>query len=186
VQHRTERFGKDLLYTEKKSVVFRRFLIKLFLSVGIGVIFSYSVSNCFLYPIRLNVSFMEPTHLKGSLLFATPIFRKKNFQENSIVLFKNPFNQTVAIGRVIAVGGNTVRIHKKKVYKNEALLDEKYTVFSDKRVPLSTNFSRRDSIETVTVQQGFYFILGDNRDEALDSRDFGIIGSDQILGEVLF
>lgn len=82
--------------------------------------------------------------------------------------------QTPIIKRVIAVGGQTVNIDFERgvVFVDGVELDEPYT-----RTP--TN--RKDSVEfPLYVPEGYIFVLGDNRNESLDSR-FGQIGEGGLI-----
>lgn len=86
------------------------------------------------------------------------------------------------IKRVIAVGGDTVDIdfYKGTVSVNGQELDEPY-------VNTPTNLSY-DMTFPVTVPEGKLFVLGDNRNDSLDSRstDIGFINENKVLGKVVF
>lgn len=86
------------------------------------------------------------------------------------------------IKRVIAVGGDTVDIdfYKGTVSVNGQVLDEPY-------VNTQTNLSY-DMTFPVTVPEGKLFVLGDNRNDSLDSRstDIGFINENKVLGKVVF
>ena len=86
------------------------------------------------------------------------------------------------IKRVIAVGGDTVDIdfYKGTVSVNGQVLDEPY-------VNTPTNLSY-DMTFPVTVPEGKIFVLGDNRNDSLDSRstDIGFINENKVLGKVVF
>lgn len=86
------------------------------------------------------------------------------------------------IKRVIAVGGDTVDIdfYKGTVSVNGQVLDEPY-------VGTPTNLSY-DMTFPVTVPEGKLFVLGDNRNDSIDSRstDIGFINENKVLGKVVF
>jgi signal peptidase I len=80
--------------------------------------------------------------------------------------------------RVIGLPGDRVAIHSAGVYINDVLLDEPYT---KQGITLGT-------IETVTVPEDSFFLLGDNRLDSIDSREpeVGFVSKDDIAGKVVF
>ncbi len=77
------------------------------------------------------------------------------------------------IKRVIGLPGDTVAIVKGAVYVNGVKLDEPYIIRS---------FTY--SMEKMTVPEGSYFVLGDNRDVSNDSHRWGPLSGDKIVGKV--
>lgn len=76
------------------------------------------------------------------------------------------------VKRVIAVGGDTVRIEEGSVYINDTLLHEPYVVYADE-----------DDYGPVTVPDGHLFFLGDNRPNSSDSRrSLGFVPADAVVG----
>lgn len=87
------------------------------------------------------------------------------------------------IKRVIATGGQTVKVEdisegKQRVLVDGVPLQEDYINFMT--VPKSPSQSE------ITVPEGSVFVMGDNRGESLDSRVFGCISEDSIVGRALF
>lgn len=92
------------------------------------------------------------------------------------------FNECI-IKRVIAVGGQTVDIHDDKVYVDGQLIDEPYIAAG------STTYDTGafDGQYPITIPEGYYFVMGDNRNHSADSRNpgVGLIKEDQIYGKAL-
>lgn len=80
------------------------------------------------------------------------------------------------IKRVIGVPGDEVDIKDGKVYLNGELYNEPYA--EGNTYPKSMEFP-------ITVPEKQYFVLGDNRECSLDSRDIGFISIDRIEGKVI-
>ena len=78
------------------------------------------------------------------------------------------------IKRIIGLPGDRVRIRDGRVYVNGAELDEQYVHFADRR-----------SFPEVTVPQSSLYVLGDNRADSDDSRFWGFVHDDELLGKVL-
>ncbi len=79
------------------------------------------------------------------------------------------------VKRVIAVGGDEVRIDEGQVFVNDVALDEPYVVFGDE-----------DTYGPVTVPEDELFFLGDNRPNSSDSRrSLGFIREDSVVGRAV-
>jgi len=112
-----------------------------------------------------------------SNIFYTP-------DNGDIIVFQSPSElfEYPLVKRVIAVAGQTVDIDfdEGNVYIDDVVIPEPY---------LTTVTSERyNFVEPVTVPDGFVFVLGDNRNSSIDSRDnsVGLVDTRYILGKVLF
>jgi signal peptidase I len=79
------------------------------------------------------------------------------------------------IKRVIALGGDTIEVMDGVLYVNGAVVDEPYVVNKD-----VVNGQAR-----FTIPEGYIYVMGDNRPVSKDSRDFGAVAEDQIIGKVI-
>lgn len=101
-----------------------------------------------------------------------------NYQAGDVIAFY--YNNTLMIKRIVAVSGDTVRINKKgDVSVNGKTLTEPY-VTEKVRGDCTVEFPYE-------VPEGKFFVLNDQRDSAIDSRNatLGCVGGDQIVGKVL-
>ena len=76
------------------------------------------------------------------------------------------------IKRVIGLPGETVEVKGGRVYVDGGLVEEQYI-----------EDLGRSSAEAVTLDDGSYYVLGDNRRGSYDSRNFGAVGLDDIIGK---
>jgi len=97
---------------------------------------------------------------------------------NDVVVFYYPYDVSKSyIKRVIAIPGDDVRIDHGTVMVNGMPLKETYVprMYQDER-----------SFPEQVVPQGEYFVLGDHRSVAADSRDFGMVPRKLIYGKAAF
>jgi signal peptidase I len=93
-----------------------------------------------------------------------------------IVMLYYPLNpEKMFVKRVIAKEGDTVRIVDGHVYVNDIPLHDDY-------VP--EEFRSHDDWGPTVVQQGYYFVMGDHRNNSSDSRHWGPVPKKYIVGKV--
>ena len=93
-----------------------------------------------------------------------------------IVMLYYPINpEKMFVKRVIAKEGDTVRIVDGRVYVNDIPLHDEY-------VPVE--FRSHDDYGPTMVQQGYYFVMGDHRNNSSDSRHWGPVPKKYIVGKV--
>ena len=112
---------------------------------------------------------MVPTLHPGDWLWTR---RPGSFRRGQIVVLQH--DQELLIKRIVGLPGETVAIRHQCLFINGHLLSEPY-------VP-ETAFLQPQSDQMWTVGAGTYFVLGDARDDSLDSRRLGPISADEIIG----
>ncbi|MFY0609383.1 MAG: signal peptidase I [Candidatus Atelocyanobacterium thalassa] len=127
---------------------------------------------------------MYPTLKVGDRLIVEKVSRYfYDLKAKDIVVFKPPVqlklqgykNNQAFIKRVIAVGGETVKVKGGKVYINNILLEEKYIL----QKPYY-------DLQPVTVPKGYLFVMGDNRNNSNDSHVWGFLSEKNIIGRAIF
>jgi signal peptidase I len=134
----------------------------------------------FLYqPVRVEGTSMLPRLVDQDRLFINKIvYHFEAIERGDVVVFRYPRNPQVSyIKRIIAVPGDRLRIDRGQVFVNDQALKEPY-------VPAEYRDTR--SMDAMVVPRGEYFVLGDHRSIASDSRDFGPVKRDLIYGKATF
>lgn len=128
---------------------------------------------------------MIPALLPGDHVIAhSAAFQAEEPQRGDIIVYRYPDKQgTLFLQRVIGVPGDQIEIRNQVVSVNEDTLTEPYAQHTDSS-SLSGNV--RDNLGPVAVPPDTYFVLGDNREESLDSRFLGPISKEHIIGQAIY
>jgi signal peptidase I len=143
-----------------------------FLLQAVMMLFVTSCANYY-----LPTGSMEPTILLGDQLFASTI-NCKPVKRGDIVIFKTPDDEKDYIKRCIAVEGDSFVIQQGAFYLNGSRLDEPY-------VRSETLIHQGMHTTAGTVPKGMIFVLGDNRENSFDSRQFGFVPVDKVTGKAV-
>jgi signal peptidase I len=130
----------------------------------------------------------------------------QRISRGDVVVFHYPVDpQQHFVKRVIGVPGDHLRMVNKQVWINGVPLKEPYVHFLDPTISMfRDNFPRLDSVPAIgmegkwwlemrklvedgqlIVPQGHYFVMGDNRDDSQDSRYWGFVPRENIIGRPL-
>ena len=143
----------------------------------------------FIQAFKIPAVSMAPTLLVGDhvLVDKSIAWNGKVLERGEIIVFKFPEDEKKDfIKRVIGLPGERIEIRNKTVYVNDtALEDGGYSQRIDPGI-LDAQTNPRDNLGPVTVPQESYFVMGDNRDQSLDSRFFGYVHRSKVIGKALF
>lgn len=118
---------------------------------------------------------MRPTYKSGSVVAYLRIAR--DFRRGDLVCLRLP-DGNAAVRRVVAVQGDSVDIRSGIAYINGLAERGTYSFTRTDPRPEGVSFP-------LILRQGEYFVLGDAREDALDSRDFGVVRREDLLGKAL-
>lgn len=155
-------------------------------TVTIGASFFLIVYLFFMQPHQVNGRSMFPTFNSGDYLLTNKVtYRTGEPQRGDIVVFHAPEEASCPTGtgcdfikRIIAVPGDTLALRDNAYYLNGERLTESYIPDDFKSMPGKFIEGR-----TVTMGPNEYFVSGDNREYSSDSRVWGPISREDIVGK---
>lgn len=140
------------------------------------------VSNYILQSVEVTGASMSPT-LGNSQHYLldrwTYLIREP--QKNDIVVIRDPEDNLYSVKRIIAAEGDFVQFKHGKVFLNGRELDEPYLAPGT----LSYCPETRSGDKQVVCGKGRYFLMGDNRNNSIDSRVYGPVAREKIMGMVI-
>ncbi len=157
----------------KGTFTLRELLQSLFIALILVVIIKTFIMQLFWIPSRS----MEPVLLINDRIVVTKFsYWYREPQRGDIIVFRFPKDTTKhLVKRVIGMGGEIISIRHNQVYINGKLLDEPYI-----------NNGKYQDFGPIVVPENHYFVLGDNRDSSEDSRAFGCVPSQLVVGKAQF
>lgn len=107
----------------------------------------------------------------------------KNPKRQQIVIFKPPYDTSLPdyVKRVIGLPGETVDVHDGAVWIDGKKLEENYTI-GRTEAPMRSQLIGDFAGLPFKVPENCYFVMGDNRENSLDSRYWGCVPRNDILG----
>jgi len=180
---------------KRKKSVLREYVESFAVALILALIIKCSVVEAYKIPSGS----MEDTLLIGDFLLANkfiygskipllpirlPALREP--KSGDIVIFKYPKNPKVNyIKRCVAVEGQTVEIRNKVLYVDgKKIPDPPWGKHTDHHVRLKGR-DPRDNFGPYKVPQGYLFMMGDNRDNSADSRYWGALPRELVLGKAM-
>lgn len=165
------------------KISFRRIIPVILFAIVVAVIF-----RSFLFASYVvDGESMEPTLTDGNLLMVNKvIYHLKDVDRFDVIIF-HANRQDDYVKRVIGLPGDEIAYKNDALYVNGEYVEEAFydSFVKASSVTLHTNnFSLKDKTGQKKVPEGKLFVMGDNREESLDSRSFGFISTEQIVGKV--
>lgn len=135
-------------------------------------------------PNQVKGASMDPTFGSGDYIFTSKVtYKMRSFHRGDVIVFKSPHNPDIEyIKRIIGVPGDVVMVKDSEVYVNGRQLNEPY--ISAKTNLWEGGFSKNG--EGTKIAEGMLFVMGDNRPRSSDSREFGPVTEESVIGQVFY
>ncbi|MBD8134637.1 signal peptidase I [Bacillus sp. CFBP 13597] len=173
---------REGLRLEKRKEVFS--WIK---AILIAVILAFLIRTYIFAPIVVDGESMMPTLQDHERIVLTKFGTNiDNIDRFDIVVFHATVDKDY-IKRVIGLPGDHIEYKDDTLYINGKAYEEpyldKYKNQMTSGMPLTESFKLEDITGSMTVPEGQLFLMGDNRQNSLDSREIGTISVDEIVGK---
>lgn len=174
-------------YTTRKKSLFENFSAHLIDFIQTLVVFGAIFALIYLFvaqPHKVSGNSMVPTFHNGDYILTDKIsYKIGSPKRGDVIVLKNPQNASQDfIKRILAVPGDTIKIEDSAVFINGQKLDEPY--LPEGVITRSADFLKEG--EVIRAGPNQYYVLGDNREHSSDSRAWGPIGREEIIGRTFF
>lgn len=169
----------------KKPVNVKKEIMSWILTLAAAVVIALVIRTFLFEPVRVDGESMCDTLQNNEIMFVTkPEYLLSDPQLGDVVICKYPGRTENFVKRVMGVPGDIIEVRENVVYRNGVAVDEPYLTKS-----------RNDdgfSMAPFTLGSEEYFVMGDNRDNSHDSRNYYGYGApaaltrDMIVGHVRF
>lgn len=156
----------------------KKSLIEYIKVIIVTVVLTYAVLY-FVQVSKVIGSSMEPTYYEGNIVLVDKIFYKRGQPSyNDIIVLKyQDGDREQIIKRIVALPGDHIEMKDNQFYRNGELIEEDYIYES---MDDNEDFS-------YDIPEGKVFVMGDNRNNSIDSRMIGYVDFDKdVVGRVFF
>lgn len=165
----------------KRKTKHRHLFYEAFLSVTIFLIIVGTICFFTIRIVNVDGYGMTPLINDQDRLF---VIKHKNFRRFDLVAFKNPENSELVVQRIVGLPGEELSYQNGALVVNGNEIPERFLQSDQSKEEGTENFSLSERGLENRIPDDCYFILGDNREYANDSRYFGFIKKENIVGKI--
>jgi len=143
-------------------------------TISIALLIAFLIRNFLFQPYRVQMGSMLPTLRENDLIIVNKLtYRLNEPKRGDIVVFRPPSGSNVFyVKRIVALPGETIEVKNGEVIIDGIPLKEDYVSIATPGIYGPT-----------TLGPDEYFVMGDHRNNSLDSREFGPINKKAIIGK---
>ncbi|MDD4625334.1 MAG: signal peptidase I [Candidatus Paceibacterota bacterium] len=165
--------------------IFSLFLLDVLKIMIVAIAIVLPIRYFLFQPFVVKGASMEPNYHSGDYLIIDEIsYRFNEPERGDVIVFKYPYNLSDRyIKRVIGLPGETVEIKEGQIYISKeggvSIINES-SYLPEKFIKEWKNL---DDLAPITLKENQYFVLGDNRNASSDSRRWGTLPEENIIGK---
>ena len=152
----------------------KRFFLDMIETLALAVVLFVGI-NAVSARVRVDGFSMRPTLEDGEFVLVSKLsYKFGDFQRGDIIVFHFPLNpEEELVKRIMGLPGDRISVQSGQVFLNGQLLSEDYIA----QAPLYSG--------EWTVADGQLFVLGDNRNNSNDSKDWGLLPFEKVVGKAV-
>lgn len=161
-------------------------LTKLAVYIVLVLLVIFIINKFFFSLVRVNGESMQPALTDKDIIIVDKTIKEEEFERFDIVAFKYVYdNNDIYLKRIIGMPNETIEIIDNIIYIDGEKLNEFYGAFSNPSDSPDLMEYFEDYPKT-TLGNNEYFVIGDNRYVSDDSRSFGPVERELIVGKATF
>ncbi|MCE5037647.1 signal peptidase I [Staphylococcus auricularis] len=162
-------------------------------AIGVALIILAVVVNFVGKSYTIKGDSMDPTLKDGERVIVNMIgYNLGGLEKGNVIVF-HADQSSDYVKRVIGMPGDKVEYKKDQLYVNDKKVEEPYLDYNKKRKQVEYITANELDVSSLPnsngeekIPKGKLLVLGDNREVSKDSRSFGLINEDQVVGKVSF
>lgn len=159
----------------------RKTIIEWSLSILTAVVLVFVIKTFLFDTYRVDGSSMNETFHDGDRVIVNKFMNYFSDYSNGDVIVFNATEEDLHIKRIIGKPGDKVHVADQEIFINGELYDEPYI---DYPFGARVNEFLVSDLNGEVIPDGHYIVLGDNRTNSRDSRHYGLVDRESIIGEV--
>jgi signal peptidase I len=183
-QQSVERKKKALAMKKAKLQRLRRRRLIKEISTAIlgGCVLALGLSSLFINLLTVHGYSMVPTLREGDKVL---LKKTRELDRFDLAVFTIG-NNASQIRRVIGLPGETISYKEDTLFINSQPVDEKFIIDAiNESQKNGRNYTEDFEQQSFLIPEGYYFVLGDNRPYATDSRHYGLIAKERVIGKAV-